>query len=102
MCGHAGHDLSQAMARSARKSPPTRESQEVLRQQMRHCKFGTQAREHGDLQDPFAFVCPASIDLVLALFCQLEDAACKAEEHLPPLDRSTKGRHDFFYQVKLV
>ena len=54
LCSHAGHDLSQAMARSARNWPPTKERHEVSRQQMRHCKFGTQARERGDLQDPFA------------------------------------------------
>ena len=59
---------------------------------MPHCKFGTQARENSDLQDPFAFVCPASIDLELALFCHLEDQACKAEEHLPPLDSWQRRR----------
>ena len=42
--------------------------------------------------DPFAFVCPASIDLVLALACQLEDQVYKAEEHLSPLDRWQRGR----------
>ena len=59
---------------------------------MRHCKFGTQARENSDLQDPFAFVCPASIDSVLALACQLEDQVYKADEHPPPLDRWQRGR----------
>ena len=37
-------------------------------------------------------VCPAAINRVLALFSQLEDEACKAHEHLPPLARWQRGR----------
>eukprot|EP00959_Pyramimonas_sp_CCMP1952_P155148 3246221-Pyramimonas_sp.AAC.1 len=59
---------------------------------MRHCQSGTQTCKHTDFQDPLAFACPASIVLVLALACQVEDQVYKAEEHLSPLDRCQRRR----------
>ena len=59
---------------------------------MRHSQFGGQARQDGDFHDPFAFVCPTSIDSVLALACQLENQVYEADEHPSPLRRWQRGR----------